>query len=214
MARHPPGPVLRQPLSWALGTRAKVAVLRVLTAGGDPVTQRELARRVGLQHRSVQLALADLVALGLVRRLEGGRDFLVSFEPAHRLAASLQAAFDAEAELFLGLRRRLVAIAAGVSGGSNLTLALVGSVARGEERLASDLDLLAVAGTSAEREAILDRLVGQRAALQREFGVRLNPVGYTRGEARRLWRTRQPPLRDMARDAIHLCGPALHEVLR
>src|SRR5688500_10950878 len=101
----------REPLSYLLGTRAKVGCLRVLSLTSELLTQREVARRAGVQHRSAQLALDELVALGVVRRIEGGRDFLVGFNDAHALAARLRPAFSAEAEFFLALRQQLALVA-------------------------------------------------------------------------------------------------------
>ncbi len=41
-------PALHEPLGVMLGTRAKISLLRVLTAQGAPLSQRELARRAGV----------------------------------------------------------------------------------------------------------------------------------------------------------------------
>ena len=60
----PTSPPLHEPLGVVLGTRAKVDLLRVLTAGGAPLSQRELARRAGVTLRSAQAALADIERLG------------------------------------------------------------------------------------------------------------------------------------------------------
>lgn len=100
--------VIREPLSFAMGTRGKVGCLRVLALIPGPSTQRELARRARFQHRTVKLALEDLVACGVVARIEGSRDFLVSLNHEHRLAPTLRELFRQEAEHFLELRPDLV----------------------------------------------------------------------------------------------------------
>lgn len=207
----PAGSAAREPMSYALGTRAKLAALRILALADGPATQREVARRARLQHRSVQLALDDLVALGLVTRVEGGRDFLVHLNRDHRLAASLAEAFRVEAVHFLELRRRLAAMAApGRRGSGVAAMVLFGSVARGDDQPTSDLDLLIVA---ADLEPALERVQAGIVEVRRVFGVRVKPIGYTVAEARWLWRRRRPLLRAIARDGVVLFGSPLPDLL-
>lgn len=198
---------VRDPLSYFLGTRAKVACLRILALIAEPVTQRELARRTGLQHRTIQLALQDLVTLGLVTRIEGGRDFLVRLNREHRLAPAVHEMFRREAEHFLELRRALVEAAArGKRNAGLVSLLVFGSVARGEDDVSSDLDVMVIAADAAAREHALERLEAAADNLRRRFGVRLRPIGYTVARARRLWRARRAPFPDVGRDAIVLFG--------
>ena len=73
------------PISAILGTRGKVAVMRVLASAANPLQQREVARRTGMALRTVELALDDLLASGIVERVVGGRERLVRVRSAHRL---------------------------------------------------------------------------------------------------------------------------------
>jgi predicted nucleotidyltransferase len=205
--KRPTGSAAREPLSYALGTRAKVACLRILSLADGPATQRQVARRAHLQHRSVQMALDELVALGLVTRVQGGRDFLVRLNAGHRLAASIVDAFRAEAAHFLELRRRLLELAAPNRRGSEITsLMLFGSVARADDDPDSDLDVLVVAS---DPEPALQRLQGGMDDLRRVFGVRVKPIAYSVTDARRLWRQRGPLLRQIAKDGVVLFGSPL-----
>lgn len=54
-----------------------------------------------------------------------------------------------------------------------------GSVARGEERRASDLDLLLIAGGSREVATARQAAAEVRAALGAEWGIRVNPIVLT-----------------------------------
>src|SRR3990172_3371598 len=103
--KHPSGSATREPLAFALGTPAKVSALRALAGAGEPLSQRDIARRAGVQHRSARLALDELVLLGIVSRHAGGRDYLVRLNHAHRLAPALRELFSAEAGHFLDLPR-------------------------------------------------------------------------------------------------------------
>ncbi|MCZ8012136.1 MAG: nucleotidyltransferase domain-containing protein [Gemmatimonas sp.] len=208
----PTSPPLHEPLGVVLGTRAKVDLLRVLTAGGAPLSQRELARRAGVTLRSAQAALADLYAMGVARKLEGGRDHLTVLNERHRLAPALTALFSAEAELALGMRQALAALARG-DRKPPLGLYLFGSVARAHETTESDVDVLLVARDAAHRELLMDRLLAGVDALREQYGVTPSPLAYTIEEARRGWMARSAPWPDIARDVVPILGPPLSELL-
>lgn len=210
-ARHGP---LRAPLGALLGTGAKVAALRVLAAAGGPITQREVARRAGIQVRSAQVALDDLVTLGLVARTQGGRDHLVTFDRRHHLAAAVEALYLTEADAFRALRERLDALVrAHPAHRHALSLAVFGSGARGDDVAGSDLDLFLVTADAVSRDALADALRSARDELHARFGVEPKPLAMTLAEARRLWRARRPPLPGIVADAIPICGPPLRELL-
>ena len=212
--KRPQGGPAREPLSYLFGTRAKVCCVRVLCAAGDPITQREVARRAGVQHRSAQLALDELVAVGLVSRMEGGRDLLVRLNDEHNLASAVRGLFNAEAGQFLELRQRLVEIA---TGGGRLrgirSVVLFGSVARGDDTPDSDIDLLLIVADAGARERILERFDDAAPHLRAAFGCRVRPLAYTLAESRRQWRAHDPPLPDVARDGLVLFGPPLTDLL-
>jgi predicted nucleotidyltransferase len=211
--RQPPAGPLRAPLSYALGTPAKVALLRLLAPRGDPVSQREAARRTGIQVRSAQRALDDLVALGVETRLAGGREHLVRLNSDHRMAPALTILFDAEADLFRALRQTLSEVATRHRP-KPVALLLFGSAARGDDRLDSDLDVLGVARTQEEAGALLERLAAAAAAIRTTFGAELRPVVLTVAQLRSQWRTRGSLPRRAAEDALLVLGRTLPELVR
>jgi predicted nucleotidyltransferase len=209
----PSGPA-RELLSHALGTRAKVACLRVLSLTTGHLTQRDVARRAGVQHRSSQLALDDLARLGLIRRIQGGRDFLVSLSTDHVLSAAVRALFRAESEFFLALRQDLVrALMDGPRRRRPASVVLFGSVARGDDAPGSDLDLLVLTPETDDVEPALTRLDSARGHMLQRYGYALRPIAYTVADARRRWRRREPPLPHIVQDHIVLGGPPLQELL-
>lgn len=213
MPQSPLPPPLHEPLGVLLGTRAKVDLLRVLTARGAPLSQRELARRAGVSLRGAQAALADFYALGIATRLQGGRDHLTMLNEQHVLAPALTTLFSAEAEVARGLRQ---AIAAAATGDRNppMGLYLFGSVARAEETPDSDVDVLVIARDVPHREQLLERTLAGVQALRAQYGVTVNPVAYTIREARRGWGEGAAPWTEIARDVVTIQGPALAELLK
>jgi len=210
---RPAGP-LRVPLDCLLGARTRVAVLRVLAAQGSPVSQRELARRAGVQVRSAQQAVDLLVSLGVADRVVGGRDHLVSLNRRHWLFPAVVALFDAEAEQFREVRERLQSWAR--SGGRRRaveSVVIFGSGARGDDTAASDLDVLLVTSSDRVCERIVDAFGEVADELRSGFGVDARPLVLSRAEARSRWRRRQSPFPQVVRDGLVVLGPALRELV-
>lgn len=208
----PVSPPQHEPLGTILGSRAKVSLLRVLTARSAPISQRELARRAGVALRSAQAALADLDAMGIVKKYEGGRDHLTLLNETHILAQGLIALFREESELPRNVRRELVMLASGEKK-PPLGMYLFGSVARAEETVDSDLDVLLVARDAGHRDLLLERVLSGVAALRSGYGTVVRPLAYTFDEATLGLRRRAAPWPDIARDAVSIIGPALSELL-
>jgi predicted nucleotidyltransferase len=160
-------------------------------------------------------ALDDLVALGIVHRTIGGRDHLVRLNPEHRLHAPLTALIARESELFLELRQRLAAIATGTARRARLvSVALFGSVARAQDRVDSDCDVLVVARDAAGLDVAMTTLEQAADSLHRAYGCVVRPVGYVQRDAARKFRARAAPFPDIARDGLVVYGPPLAEALR
>jgi predicted nucleotidyltransferase len=208
--RAPSESATREPLSYALGTPAKVRALRILTANADPMTQRELGRRAGIQHRSAQVALDELVSLGIAARQRGGRDYLVRLNTSHQLSAPLTALFAAEATQFLSLRRRLGEVANEMARRTDLISAtLFGSRARGDDSPDSDCDLLLIARTKGGVDDAIAAIQAVGDELLASYGCRVRPIGYIEREARRAARQGRSPFPDVARDGLTLFGAGM-----
>src|ERR1017187_10580583 len=74
MAKEPIVGWMHEPLAAIMGTRGKIAVLRILWRASTPLAYREVVRRSGMAYRSIDLALGELAATGVVEQLEGGRE--------------------------------------------------------------------------------------------------------------------------------------------
>jgi len=200
----------REPLSFVLGSPAKVAALRVLVGTGAPITQRDLARRAGIQHRSAQAALEVLVQMGIVTRQLGGRDHLVALNDAHQLAHAVSTLFGTESGYFTGL---LAALAELLPKRVVLSAVLFGSTARGTDGPESDYDLLVIGRDAESLATVLDGVGEQGKSITRRFGRRVAPIGYPLNEAQRRRKARRAPFEDIGRDAVQVCGQPLAKVL-
>jgi predicted nucleotidyltransferase len=211
--KRPQGGATRELLSYVLGTRAKVACLRVLTVAGEPITQRDAGRRAGIQHRSAQVALDELVALGVARRIQGGRDYLVSLNDEHYLVPALREVFRAEGTFFAEVRRQVADVAREVGEARLLSVVLFGSVARGDDRPGSDLDLLVICRSAGDTEPVLERLHASSQTLRARFGYQVRPLVYGLPAARGRWRQTAAPLSSAVHEGLVLRGTPLRELL-
>lgn len=190
MPKNPVTGWFHDPISAVLGTRGKVAVLRVLVQAQTALVQREVARRTGMALRTVELAVDDLMTAGLVERIPGGRERLIQLRTSHRLAPSVQALLRAGADFWPALRTELRSLAATAPAGELLAVSIVGRASRREEKLGDPLDLLILTESEDSAEAWVRRYGLLAEGMLRRFGVAVRPIGYDLASARRMWAAR------------------------
>jgi predicted nucleotidyltransferase len=214
--------VFRFPLTAAFAGEGGVRLLRELAQYGGPLSPRALADRTALTVQGTRRALKRLVALGLVATVGTTDRLLYRLNPDHPLTPALAALFAAEAArvdaVFRAVRTALDRAQLPV-----LAAWVYGSVARGEDTVASDLDVAVVfdvASGDAPRargarvrrgmpalESALDALRDELALVERGQHVTLSIVGLSRDDVARLSRG-DPWWMEAARDAIPITGPA------
>lgn len=191
----------REPLDEVLGSRAKVRAIRVLwCADGAPLSGREVARRCRLSHTGVLRALAELEAQNVVwpatdatgTRYKLNREHVLVEEavvPMMLLEASLG---DRVTRFILDAVPRAVSIT------------LFGSVARGEDRPESDMDVLVVVPDDMDPDDTADLIDGM--ACFARFGKVLNPVIFTRRMLGDAWKRRLPLLDAILEEGRPMAG--------
>lgn len=162
----PPTALLR-----AIGASAARSVLGVFLV--DPsraVHQREIARRAGVGLRSAQLALERLESLGL---LQSERDGNRRYYRANRTTRfeELRALLSREFGIAEAISAALTPFASRIS-----RAFIFGSVASGEDKIGSDIDLLVVG------EVTGDEFVERIADAQRELGREIDLLAYSQEE--------------------------------
>lgn len=133
---------LRYPLTQLLASGGHVRVLRALVAYGAPLSVAQIAVDCGLTARGVRLVLESLVAQGMVQVIGPPRSQLYSVALLHPMAAALKTLFDHERSRWENLQEALRQALA--SWHEVRSAWLYGSVARGEDRPGSDVDILLV----------------------------------------------------------------------
>lgn len=177
-------------------TRGHLRVVRALDRlpEGFPVSARDLARRSEVAHNRASEVLSALTEIGLTQVQRAGRSDLYQLNRGHIMYPAVHKLFQQEAAVGSALqkllRRRLAKM-------PRVREAYIfGSVARGESRTGSDIDLALVippSGPTVAEQAEIDALATE---VRRRFGSQLGvhvsprPVAYrVAGRAGRdLWR--------------------------
>jgi len=163
--RHPstPSSAFFHPFDSILGTIARIRILRELCVHGGELSPSILAERTGLSRWGASNALADLVDLRIVRAVGLGRSVPYTLNLEHSLAVPLMVLFQTEAERV----DRIMAIIRETAERMDpqpVSVWMYGSVARGEDTAASDIDL-AVISNEQNAEALASII---RDALEEE----------------------------------------------
>lgn len=209
--RPSPASTLYHPLDELLGTRALVRVLRVLAGHGGSLAVADIARRARLTLPSVRAALRRLLDLEVATGIGAGRSMVCGLRQEHPLVPVLVSLFRAEQEqatAVLGAVRE----AAGRLDPAPWAVWLYGSVARGEDDAASDIDIALVTvapepGTQAD--ALRDAVSRTRAA----SAERVSVITMAPADVRRAARAKAPFWDNLKRDAVVLLGDAPADVL-
>lgn len=209
--RPSPASALYHPLDEALGTRALVRVTRVLAAHGGSLAVSDIARRARLTLPSVRAALRRLLDLDVATAIGAGRSMVCGLRPDHPLVPALVNLFSAEQEQAAGV---LAAVreAAGQLDPAPWAVWLYGSVARGEDDAASDIDIALVTPASdpnAQADALRDAV--SQTGVARGDRVSVITMGPT--DVRRAASAETVFWADLKRDAVVLLGDAPDDVL-
>lgn len=185
-----------------LGSPSGVRLLRMLVRfPTKEFTGRELARLADVSPTRAGDNLAVFLAHGLVQRRSAGTSHLWRLVPGHALAAGLRQAFRAESA---SLTRLQQVVLRGLAGVEAERVVLFGSVARGDERPDSDVDLLVVVRTAADKEEARKALLEVGRYVAAVFGNSLSALIYTRREAAALEGSEL--MASVRRDGIDLWG--------
>jgi hypothetical protein len=204
---------MHSPATAALGTRSKVTVLRILWRAPAPTSIREIVRRSGQAYGSVDLAVTELLGIGILEEVPGhGRERRLRFHTGHRMAAGIAALLQAEADYFPALRIELRASTTRLQEQGLLSASIVGPSARREEEIGGTLDIVIIARDEKSAEVCGTQFGAIGKSVEARFGVRIHLIVYDRDTARGMWRTRTPAAaRDVA-DSELLAGEPLASI--
>lgn len=187
------------------------AVIRALAGTTAPLGVREVARVAGVSANRASQVLSHLIEHGLVTVEEHGAGRLCRLNRAHLATEPLVALVDLRGRLLALLRAEF----ASWERPSAQHVSLFGSAARGDGGTNSDLDLLVVRAVQKKDEEAWERQLydtGER--IMAATGNRAAWFVTTRADLARAVKAGEPIVDEWRRDAIHLAGRRLDQLLR
>jgi predicted nucleotidyltransferase len=150
-----------------LGRRSSVQLLRFLVRTGGEHSGRDLARLVGLDHKTCHATLRSLAEHGVVTERRIGTAAAYALKQDHPVVTDiLRPAFEKEDTLI----ERYVKEARDLSRAPSESFILFGSVARKAEVPRSDVDILVITRDAASRARAEEALAAVAATLASKYG--------------------------------------------
>jgi predicted nucleotidyltransferase len=166
-----------------MGSLTKLRLLRTLL----PVPQRrwtgrELARAAGVSTAQAARDLGDFLDVGILLREVQGRSYSWRVNERHILVKEISRLLDFEAQLRDNLLRDVGELIVKTP----IRRALVfGSIARGDERADSDVDLFLELKTPRDRQSVASALEKVRERVWDRYGNPVSALVYTEAETRK-----------------------------
>ena len=193
-----------------LGQKSKVTILRILYRGTE-LTGREIARKADLSPRAAQQALQELYATGVVHRKAVGASYLFSLNRSRYVVEKILAPlFDGEqglgAAMIEELRKALPA--KGI-----VSIIMFGSVARGENKQGSDLDIMIVLDNSLDVRKITAGAQDKGGKFLAKFGMMLSPHVIQRRDFISRFDKKDKLIRNVIKEGHAIFGKHFEELL-
>lgn len=187
-----------------LGSRSKLAVLRVLHGVAVPLNASQLASRTGLSWTAISTVLDDLARMGVVNSSSAGRANI------HSLNRSSIYVTDLIDPLFVAEERipdELLADLNSTFEAQALALTIFGSYARDEQVSESDVDVAIVVADLTAKDLVEETVDGYQARFLSRYGAPLSAIVYDAVEAAALSEAAPSFAARLAGNALVVFGP-------
>jgi predicted nucleotidyltransferase len=195
-----------EPLDDILGSRAKIRLLRILAQSEFPLSGRAAARHARLSHAGAISAIKELEESRIVLPSSDGSGIRFRLNRHHILVRRILGLFETEA----GLDDRLAHEITGLIPGTR-SITVFGSVARGEDAAASDIDVLVIVEDGIDQDEAFDTLATLDSSLR--LGKDLGPVVWTTSTLMLRNSEMSPLLQRVLAEGRSIFGPSIAELL-
>lgn len=200
-----PSSFFYHPLDAMLGTPAGVRILRVLSLHQDVMSPSMIAERAGLGAAGTGRALKRLLEAKAIETVGDLRRPQYQLSQGNRLVGNIRTLFEAEAERTDGFMRRLRKAARNIDPPPEAVW-LIGSVARRQDSMLSDLDVAMVWSAASQSGLKLFNQAIHDAAS--ELGLDVSIVKLSVAEVQQHAVATDNWWQNLIEDAVPILGPA------
>ena len=183
---------------------SEASALRVLARVREPLSGRDVARRAEISPSTMRRALERLGRIGVVSARPARHATLYQVNRDHEMWAGIESILAAPARVESEVARLVEQTM-----GDRATVALFGSVARGDSTSSSDVDIALVIADDVgadERDALVDDLT---SLVESRAGSAAQVVTLSREQFALMADHGDPPIESWHREAVVLSGPPL-----
>jgi hypothetical protein len=192
-------------------------VLVVLARAVQPLSGSRIAELIpDASNPGVRTALRRMLHHGVVQAQPSGHAILYSANREHLAWPAIQAVVDYATNVDTALRARITAVAdreLPEVDRPRTTIALYGSVARGQARPGSDVDLVVLSPDGADHDATERLILALTVEVPAWTGNPCSVYDLTRARLQQLVADGDPMVASWRQDAITIAGPNLHDEL-
>jgi predicted nucleotidyltransferase len=184
--------------------------LRILCREAE-LTGREIARKADLSPRAAQQALQELHAKGIVHRQTVGASYLFSLNKDRYVVKSmLSPLFQSEQGL---LDTMIKELREALPHHGIISIIVFGSVARGQSKRGSDLDVMILVGDSIDTEKIAGMAREKNKEFAASFGIPISPYVIRRREFISRFDRKDKLIQNVVKEGRVIFGKYFEEVL-
>lgn len=201
---------LHRLIDHVLGNRSKIRILRFLARETAESSIRDIAKAVRIAPNNVARSLNDLKQEGILKIKRTGRSHIYSLNRDNVFVSkALVPFFDFEKNIFARLSEEL---SAAISFPYE-SIILFGSMARGDERPKSDIDIAVIIGNRKDKPRAENELTSIGPSLAKNFGNQLSPAVFSADEFRGMYAKNKPLALEIYRQGRVLSGKTAKELL-
>ena len=198
-----------KPLDNILGQKSKVKILRYLVQYQGDFTGREIARACNISHPIAHKALSDLKDEGVIIMRKVGNCYLHSLAIEHELIKEIiLPLFTKENKLLQKVTQILVFTLKN----KIESIILYGSMAVGEEKAQSDIDLLIIS-RKGQKIFIQKKILAANPKILNKFGNQISPLIMSRSEFLKRFKEKNKLMMEIMKKGRVLYGKSFSELI-
>jgi len=202
--------MLNNDISTIFGTKTSIKLLSAMYSYSGALSGRALAKLAGINHQACSNEIKKLVSIGIIRTIGSGRTGIYELNRNNILVEEmLKPVFELKSNIYKKLGEDIC----GLKVGGIKSILLFGSAARRDEKQGSDIDVMIVVETKAQKEQAEDALSKSNLFFFQRYGNSLAPYVITVGEFRDRYKTKNSLIMNVISQGQVLYGKQAGEIL-